>query len=178
MPYPTITPARERAAAAVYGAVAGLFLAGQDDAAHYVLHQLDEELLQELHRLLDGDIGSDIDQALAQTLRQRFDGDLAVAPATGLRAVEDQAPPQVSQEAVARALRVVLQSTVAQQILRSATLGDLIGDVQAVCGRDRVGPVEVLKRLGNEVLSMAGRVSDPAPYLAKHVRNYDPNTLS
>lgn len=171
MPYPSVqAPANERAAAAVYGAVAGLFLAGQDDAAHYVLHQLEEELLWQLHELVD----HDVETALAAALRRRFDSDedLTVATAPALQAVESQRP--TPEQQVRDALQEVLPLVDLARFTGSEAFGRLVYEVFEAAERDRVEPVEVVRRLRGNVVTLVEDAEDPAMLLAAAVHSWTP----
>ena len=173
MPYASIkTPAPERAAAAVYGTVAGLVLSGQDDAADYVLQQLDTELLRHVRRLVD----SDVEHVLADAVRRRTaTGETTTATldrGPDPRVDEEQGEPATCEEQVKRALRLVLQSTTVRDVVASDAFGALVYRVKQACERDGVEPIVVLKRLDADTLGAASGMLDPAAYLTKHVRDW------
>jgi hypothetical protein len=172
MSYMTIhKPATERAAAAVLGAVTGLIVGGQDDAARYVIDQLGRQLLRDVHSLT----GDRTDPALVAWLRERVDigqGQPTAVPAgPGPVADPDAEGPVTTEEELKRALRVMLPPAVQKAVTSAEAFPALAYRVgQAMDGTTGLTARDVLSKLGKARFALVGGMNDPAAYLAKHVK--------
>ncbi|SDN14432.1 hypothetical protein SAMN04488074_13640 [Lentzea albidocapillata subsp. violacea] len=174
MPYPTTTrPASERAAATVLGAVTGLILGGQDDAARHVVDGLDTGLLRDVHGLAN----ERTDAVLVGWLRLRLDKASAAAESHAVPAGPDPVynpdadGPVLLEEKVKRALRLKLPADVLKAVTKSGAYGVLVYRVgQAMDADDKLTPLDVLKELGEAKFALVGGMTDPASYLASHVK--------